>query len=116
MALILWVGITSSVVYAQGELTVKVANVRSAAGKVLLSVGSKCAMVPAVGDSVELQLTDVPDGKCMLYVFHDENGNYKMDKQGDIPTENCAMKEIVVKSGSRTLEIELQDLRSKIEN
>lgn len=115
MVLALLVGITSSSsVYAQGEVTVKVTNVRSATGKVLLSVGSKYAMVSVAGDSVELKLVDVPEGKCMLAIFHDENGNYQMDKQRDVPTENCAMKEIVVKSGAQTIEIELQDLRDKL--
>lgn len=114
MVLALLVGITSSSVYAQGEVTVKVTNVRSATGKVLLSVGSKYAMVSVAGDSVELKLADVPEGKCMLAIFHDENGNYQMDKQIDVPTENCAMKEIVVKSGAQTIEIELQDLRDKL--
>ena len=32
-----------------------------------------------------LELKDVPVGKCKLYVYHDENDNYQLDREDGIP-------------------------------
>ena len=103
-------GITS---FARGDLTVVVKNLRSTDGKVLLSVGSKYAMKEITGDSVTLELAEVPEGKCVVSAFHDENGNYQLDKEGEIPIENCVMKEVVIEKGKQSIVLELLDLRDK---
>lgn len=66
---------------AQNDVTVKVVNVRSA------------------------------QGKYKLYVFHDENGNYELDREGGVPQENCAVADLEVKADTKSIDVELKDLR-----
>ena len=91
-------------VSAQSDLTVKVKNIRSAKGKV---------MADATGDTVTLVLKEVPEGKCKLYVYHDENGNYQLDRVDGVPTENCAIVDLDMTAGAKTIDVELTDLRNK---
>ena len=80
-------------VSAQSDLTVKVKNIRSA--------------------KVTLVLKEVPEGKCKLYVYHDENGNYQLDRVDSVPTENCAIVDLDMTAGAKTIDVELTDLRNK---
>ena len=89
-------------VSAQSDLTVKVKNIRSAKGKVMIT-----------GDTVTLVLKEVPEGKCKLYVYHDENGNYQLDRVDSVPTENCAIVDLDMTAGAKTIDVELTDLRNK---
>lgn len=100
---------------AQSDLTVKVTNVPSAKGKVLIATDKgQYNMVDATGGDVELVLKDVPAGKCKLYVYHDENGNYQLDKEGDVPAEYCAMADVEVKSGAMSVVMKLVDVRKEM--
>ena len=55
-------------VSAQSDLTVKVKNIRSAKGKVMIAADKgQYAMADATGDTVTLVLKEVPEGKCKLY-------------------------------------------------
>ena len=96
-------------VSAQSDLTVKVKNIRSVKGKVMIAADKgQYAMADATGDTVTLVLKEVPEGKCKLYVYHDENGNYQLDRVDGVPTENCAIVDL-----DMTIDVELTDLRNK---
>lgn len=72
-------------------------------------------MVDAKGAETVLELKDVPVGKCKVYVYHDENGNYQLDKEGDVPLENCAIVDLDVKAGRKEeVNIRLVDVRKKV--
>ena len=101
-------------VSAQSDLTVKVKNIRSAKGKVMITADKgQYAMADATGDTVTLVLKEVPEGKCKLYVYHDENGNYQLDRVDSVPTENCAIVDLDMTAGAKTIDVELTDLRNK---
>ena len=99
---------------AQGDLTVKVKNIRSAKGRVMIAADKgQYAMADATGDTVTLVLKEVPEGKCKLYVYHDENGNYQLDKEDGVPAENCAIVDLDMTADAKTVDVELTDLRNK---
>ena len=101
-------------VSAQSDLTVKVKNIRSAKGKVMIAADKgQYAMADATGDTVTLVLKEVPEGTCKLYVYHDENGNYQLDRVDGVPTENCAIVDLDMTAGAKTIDVELTDLRNK---
>ncbi len=49
-----------------------------------------------------------------LYVIHDTNGNWQLDKENEIPIEYCATKQIEVKENCRCFSITLVDIRKQI--
>ncbi len=76
---------------AQSVLTLKVTNVPSAKGKLMAATDKgQYNMVDATVSDVVLVLKDVPAGKCKIYVYHDENGNYQLDRVDGVPMEYCA--------------------------
>ncbi len=99
-------------VAAQGDLIVKVMNVPSAKGKVMIATDKgQYNMVDAkVGDAV-LELKDVPEGKCKLFVYHDENGNFQLDKKEGVPSEYCAIVDLDVKADTKVVNVELVDVQ-----
>ena len=100
-------------VSAQSDLTVKVKNIRSAKGKVMIAADKgQYAMVDATGDTVTLVLKEVPEGKCKLYVYHDENGNYQLDREDGIPAENCAIVDLDMTAEAKTIDVELKDVKA----
>lgn len=100
---------------AQSDLTVKVTNVPSAKGKVMIATDKgQYNMVDATGGDAELVLKSVPEGKCKLYVYHDENGNYQLDKEGDVPAEYCAIADVEVKSGAMSVVVKLVDVQKEM--
>ena len=54
-------------------------------------------MVDAAVSDVVLELKDVPAGKCKIHVYHDENGNYQLDREDGVPMEYCAIVDWEVK-------------------
>lgn len=98
---------------AQNDLTVKVNNIRSANGKVMIATDKgQYAMVDATGDTASLLLKDVPAGKRKLYVYHDENGNYQLDREDGVPVENCDIVDVEMTAEARTVEVELKDMKA----
>ena len=86
----------------------------SAKGKVMIAADKgQYAMVDATGDTATLVLKEVPEGKCKLYVYHDENGNYQLDRVDGVPTENCAIVDLDMTVEAKTIDVELADLRNK---
>lgn len=95
---------------AQNGLMVKVTNIPSSKGKVMVATDKgQYNMVDAKGVDAVLELKDVPEGKCKLYVFHDENGNYQLDKKEGVPSEYCAIVDLNIKADTKTVDVELVD-------
>ena len=81
-------------------ITVSVTGLRSAKGRVMACLMARgdafpeCqkdpqarpATVPA-GSTVQLLFADVPPGRYAISLFHDENGNGRLDKQLILPRE-----------------------------
>lgn len=98
---------------AQNDLTVKVKNIRSAKGKVMIAADKgQYAMVEATSDTATMVLRAVPEGKCKLYVFHDENGNYQLDKEDGVPVERCDMVDLEMTDEAKTINVELKDVKA----
>lgn len=96
---------TPTTAAASATLTITVTGVRSAAGQLtaLLFLGEggfpakearalRKVSVPAVQGTVSLRLTDVTPGSYAVTVYHDENGNGKLDTNWiGIPKEPVAV-------------------------
>ncbi|MDF0707903.1 DUF2141 domain-containing protein [Flagellimonas okinawensis] len=89
--------------FSQNTLSIRVNNVESAKGKVNVAVYDsdeaflsfdhvlKSDSVAAHKGSVELNISDLPEGEYALAVFHDENDNGKLDTNWlGIPKEKVA--------------------------
>lgn len=55
--------------------------------------GSQSASIPARKGAVRYEFKDVPDGDYAVAVFHDANGNGKMDRSLGIPREGFAFSQ-----------------------
>lgn len=99
---------------AQSDLTVKVTNIRSAQGRVMIATDKgQYTMVEAKSADAVLELKDVPEGKCKLYVYHDENGNYQLDREDGVPSENCAIVDLDVTADMKAVDVKLVDVRKE---
>lgn len=96
---------------AQNTISVHIGNVPSTEGKVNLAVYNSdqtflkfeevmlAKSTPAQEGMVHLDLEDMPDGEYALAVFHDENGNDKLDTNWlGIPTEKVAFSKSKMKT------------------
>ena len=99
------------VAMAQNDLTVKVMNICSAKGRVMIATDKgQYTMVDAKGVDAILELKGVPEGKCKLYVYHDANGNYQLDKVDGVPLEYCAIADLDVKADTKIVNVTLVDV------
>lgn len=111
--MLLVLGLFASSASAQSDLTVKVKNISSAKGKVMIAADKgQYAMVEATGDTATLVLRALPEGKCKLYVFHDENGNYQLDREDGLPVERCDMVDLEMTADVKTISVELKDVKA----
>lgn len=99
-----------------GQVIIRISNIPTAQGKVLLTTdsGKYYGMADATSSTVDIKLDNIPDGKYTVYVFHDANGNYTMDKEGEIPVEYCATEQIEINGNNRHFAITLVDVKEKI--
>jgi len=83
------------------DLTIDIDGVASADGQVMVAVFNsadtflvkpvRSAAVPAHEGTVQLQVNDLPAGDYAFAVYHDANGNGKMDRNSvGMPTEDYA--------------------------
>jgi uncharacterized protein (DUF2141 family) len=90
-----------------GDLTIRVDDIKQAEGQVMValydSAGSflkhtvKAGAVPAARGSTTVVFADVPAGEYVIALYHDANGNGKMDRNAmGIPTEDYAFSNNVV--------------------
>ena len=83
-----------------GEVSATVTGLRSSKGRVLACLTARpkafpdCARDPAAravnvaaGASVELRFGEVPAGRYAISLFHDENGNGRLDRRLLMPRE-----------------------------
>lgn len=111
--MLLVLGLFASSASAQSDLTVKVKNISSAKGKVMIAADKgQYAMVEATGDTATLVLRALPEGKCKLYVFHDENDNYQLDREDGVPVERCDMVDLEMTADAKTISVELKDVKA----
>ena len=88
--------ITCTTGYSTAQnVRITITGIRSNAGKVLIMMQSS---------QTEKPFQDMKnDGTYKISAFHDENGNYQIDKdEKGIPTEGFVIKTITVKDGKIT--------------
>lgn len=99
--------ITCATGYSTAQnVKVTITGIRSNAGKVLMMMQSSQTEKPfqdmkkPTVDSCSFIFKNVNDGTYKISAFHDENGNYQIDKdEKGIPTEGFVLKTITVKNG-----------------
>nr|WP_299382570.1 DUF2141 domain-containing protein [Allomuricauda sp.] len=97
--------------FSQNTISVHVVNIPSEEGKVNVAVYNsdasflkfegvvKAHSTPAKEGSVEVVLENLPDGEYALAIFHDKNGNDKLDTNWlGIPTEKVAFSKAKMKT------------------
>ena len=87
---------SQTIAFAQ-EVKVEVRGIRSAKGNILVMAQADqeskpvYAMIAAAKDTVTVILKDVPWKEFQILLFHDENGNWELDKNDQgIPVEGYA--------------------------
>jgi len=90
---------------ASHSVTVEIAGLRDSRGVVRMCItsradtfpvceaGSKAASIQARKGAVRYEFADVADGDYAVAVFHDANGNGKLDKAFGIPREGFAFSQ-----------------------
>lgn len=92
------------------DVKVEVRGIRSDKGSIMVMAQKDSesepvyAMATAVKDTVTVILKNVPGDKFLVSLFHDENGNWKLDtdEQG-IPIEGYAREKSKKKEGTPTI-------------
>ncbi|WP_018463066.1 DUF2141 domain-containing protein [Segatella paludivivens] len=91
------------------NLTISIKGIRSSKGKILIMikpVGKDATyqnMKEITNDSCNFVFKDIEDGTYKLSAFHDENGNYNIDKdEKGIPTEGFVLKTITVSNSKNS--------------
>lgn len=93
---------------AQHSVKVRVENVPSGEGKVLVTTSNgRRAMVQAAKGTVELVLDSVPEGRCTVYAMHDSNGDYDPNNKDGLPQEYCWMQNVDVTAEGQVVTIGL---------
>lgn len=106
-------------IFAQmgNPVTFKVTNIPTKQGKIMLATagGKYYGMADATtASTLEIKLDDIPYGEYTVYVFHDANNNYKLDKDADnVPVEYCATRKINITDRDRIFQIELVNIKDK---
>ena len=103
-----------SVVLAQ-EVKVEVRGIRSAKGNIMVMAQPDAdtkpvyAMVKAVKDTVSVVLKDVPWKDFQVSLYHDENGNWELDKNSQgMPIEGYAREKFKkAQDASATVKVKL---------
>lgn len=98
------------------SVSFQIMNIPTKQGKILLATENSkyYGMIDATDSIVKIKLNDIPYGKYKVYVYHDANGNYQLDKSADgTPIEYCATHEINVTADNQTFNIELVDVQKK---
>ena len=100
----------SCATFAQ-NLEITISGIRNSKGKILLMIESGNLKTPnkyiseITGKSCNFVLNNIQEGTYKISAFHDENGNYEIDKdEKGIPTEGFILK---------TIKINRTDLASK---
>ena len=108
LALVATAGYSQSLRITVKEVEDKPSNILLAvmdeSGKIL-----KYGMEKAQGDTALFTLDSLPPGRAKVYVFQDENGNYRLDTDGNnVPVEKCALVPVDLLAGENTTEAVLK--------
>ena len=107
--------LSTMVVMAQSNVTIKVTNVRSSKGKVLIATDKgHYSMANAKKGTLLIELKEIPLGVYKLNIFHDENDNFKLDREAGEPIEDCIIADIEVKDDTKWISIELKSVGDKV--
>ncbi len=92
----------SCATFAQ-NLEITISGIRNSKGKILLMIESDNLKTPnkymseITGKSCNFVLNNIQEGTYKISAFHDENGNYEIDKdEKGIPTEGFILKTIKI--------------------
>ncbi|HRN16550.1 MAG TPA: DUF2141 domain-containing protein, partial [Xylanibacter oryzae] len=92
----------SCATFAQ-NLEITISGIRNSKGKILLMIESDKLKTPnkymseITGKSCNFVLNNIQEGTYKISAFHDENGNYEIDKdEKGIPTEGFILKTIKI--------------------
>lgn len=98
------------------EIILQVTDIPSQTGRILATVGhgEYYGWADAADFPVEIKLENVSNGTYEIYVFHDANGNWELDKENGVPTERCATRKIEVTDSVRTFSVALVDIKDRI--
>ena len=99
-ALILALGLGAGAAHA-GDLAIRIDDVKTAQGQMMVALydsaagflkrGVKTAAAPAAAGSTTVVFKDVPAGDYGIALYHDANGNGKMDRNAlGLPLEDYA--------------------------
>lgn len=95
----------------------EVTNIPSEQGRVLLTTqnGEYYGMAEVTAPTATIQLEGIPNGEYTVYVFHDANNNFTLDRnEEDIPVEYCATQQIEVTGTRKTFLIKLENIRERM--
>lgn len=122
MMLMLTMALCSGTVMAQGlNLTVEVKGIKDDNGKILVVAQSCEDAQQMVYGMIEVSekgwatctLENLPSNKVDISLFHDLNGNYKLDMdEQNIPIEPCAKKDKVeIKEDNQKISLKLINVK-----
>lgn len=97
------------------DLTITVKGIKGNRGHLMIGVGDLQNPLSMKGDMVKITsqtattlIKGVPQGEGTIYVYHDENGNYMLDKdEQGVPKEGCAIKKKIVNEQNNSAEVVL---------
>lgn len=97
------------------ELNITVKGIKGNKGNLMIGVGDlqnpqsmRGDIIKITSETVNTQIKGVPQGQCTIYVYHDENENYTLDKdQKGVPKEGCAIEKTVVNKQNNAVEVVL---------
>lgn len=108
-------GLSTPCVAQTTDLTITVKGIKGNKGNLMIGVGDlqnpssmKGDMIKITSETATTQIKGVPQGEGTIYVYHDENGNYRLDKnEQGVPKEGCAIKKTVVNEQNNFAEVVL---------
>ena len=106
---------TCMIAQNNGSIHVKVTNITSAMGKILLLTDKgQQGMADAKEKEAIIEMGKLPAGTYKFNVIHDANSNWTLDMdEKNIPTESCASVEVEIKEDTRLVTIELKNYKKK---
>lgn len=119
----------SAIIAQEANLKLEVKGIKEAKGCIMLMIKDRANKDKVIYEKVDVvnnediicHIEHVPVGRVDISVFHDVNGNYKLDvNEQNIPIEPCYSNEkIRIKEGENQLTIKLQnvaEMMSKVSN
>ena len=105
--------ITNMAAQTKECIQIKVTNISSTVGKVLLLTDKgQQGMADAKEKETIIEMEKLPIGKYKFNVIHDANNNWKLDMdEKNVPIESCASVEVEIKEDTHLVTIELQNYK-----